>query len=422
MEIMRTIPIVLPTDADVLHTVYHFQSVQQGISRLAFERIIGAVGEEQEPPSAIALHRLCYATVKGEVSAQLTATAIRRVAGAYRSAWRKGHSIRRPFDFRQPSCVWLIGDRGRDASFPADGTLSVWTVAGRKHIPFYVPARLRNLFDRAVRVNSLHVTAETVDLAIIRRAEDDGGTAERVHDGAGHDGEGEGVEPARPLQAWLTITVEVPDPRGQFPVGIDRGALNALVAVDCDDRVLFLSGREHQAKNERTRRVRQRVRRKMAACKAQKKDTRSTRRLLKRLNRKQQNRTRTFAQQAALALCRWAPAGAVFALEDLRLPAAQPARRDQVRGRLTGWFHGLLGQCIKNKAQERGIALVSVSAAFTSLDCSQCGERGRRRGHDFLCPHCGHAEHADVNAARNIRNAAPQAGHGRMRAAMPRPA
>jgi len=97
-------------------------------------------------------------------------------------------------------------------------------------------------------------------------------------------------------------------------------------------------------------------------------------------------------------------------LEDLRLPARQPARREQTEGRLTGWFHGLLGRCIQDKAQERGIPLVAVHPAFTSLNCSRCGARGRRRRHGFVCPGCGHAEHADVNAARNIRNAAGNLG------------
>lgn len=131
---------------------------------------------------------------------------------------------------------------------------------------------------------------------------------------------------------------------------------------------------------------------------------------MKRLSQKLRDRTRTFARQAAAALCRWAPPGAAFVLEDLRLPARQPARREQAEGRLTGWFHGLLGRCIEEKAQERGIPLTAVHPAFTSRNCSRCGARGRRRRHRFVCPECGHAEHADVNAARNIRNAVDNLG------------
>jgi hypothetical protein len=42
------------------------------------------------------------------------------------------------------------------------------------------------------------------------------------------------------------------------------------------------------------------------------------------------------------------------------------------------------------------------SAALTSRICSACGEIGERRGPDFLCLACGHADDADANAAVNI--------------------
>jgi len=194
----------------------------------------------------------------------------------------------------------------------------------------------------------------------------------------------------------------------RFPIGIDRGAINPLVAVDAKDRVLFLNGREHHQRNELTGRVIVQVQNKLAnknqnnKLTDEKRDTRSLRRLQTRLRLKQKNRNRTFAQGVALTLCRWAPPGSVFVFEDLQLPSRQPAQPGQVRGRLPGWFHGLLRRRVETKAAEWGIPVKEVPAAFTSVTCSRCGESGRRRGHDFACVACGHAEHADINAARNI--------------------
>ena len=49
--------------------------------------------------------------------------------------------------FNRPAALFLVGERGRDADFRADGTLSIWTVAGRKRIAYTVPAALRPLFE-----------------------------------------------------------------------------------------------------------------------------------------------------------------------------------------------------------------------------------------------------------------------------------
>ena len=66
----------------------------------------------------------------------------------------------------------------------------------------------------------------------------------------------------------------------------------------------------------------------------------------------------------------------------------------------SGW--GLLARRLEDKAPGR---VEKVSPAFTSQRCSACGHvdaESRESQARFVCTACGFADHADVNAARNI--------------------
>jgi putative transposase len=207
------------------------------------------------------------------------------------------------------------------------------------------------------------------------------------------------------LLGRVVITLRVPDPKGVHPVGIDLNETNALVAVDPDGTTLFVSGRDFKVRNIRTRKTRRRLQELLATRKAQKQDTRSVRRLLKRLGRSQRNRTRTFCQQTAATLVKWARADSVLVFERLRRPQTSKKLRvwKGTRRRLSQWQRRLMRQSVTNAAERRGLLVDDVNPAYTSQDCSRCGLRGIRKRHAFSCPHCGHEAHADVNAAVNIR-------------------
>ena len=60
---------------------------------------------------------------------------------------------------------------------------------------------------------------------------------------------------------------------------------------------------------------------------------------------------------------------------------------------------------LQYKLEELGGELVLVDAKYTSQRCSDCGHTNsdnRTTQARFCCTHCGHAENADHNAARNI--------------------
>lgn len=62
---------------------------------------------------------------------------------------------------------------------------------------------------------------------------------------------------------------------------------------------------------------------------------------------------------------------------------------------------GVFAERLEQKAPGR---VEKVRAAYTSLTCNACGHcaEGNRKSQAFLCLACGHRDHADVNAAKNI--------------------
>lgn len=115
------------------------------------------------------------------------------------------------------------------------------------------------------------------------------------------------------------------------------------------------------------------------------------------------------------------------AIEDLKLsnmvrrPAPKPAEDGQsflpnqasAKSGLNRSMHdaglGQLRVMLEAKGKERGRRVVPVDPKKTSQRCSACGhtDPGNRPSQAlFLCLQCGHTENADVNAAKNILNAA----------------
>ncbi|MBU6149720.1 MAG: transposase [Verrucomicrobia bacterium] len=68
-----------------------------------------------------------------------------------------------------------------------------------------------------------------------------------------------------------------------------------------------------------------------------------------------------------------------------------------------GW--GELLQYLSYKQKERGGHLIFVDPRYTSQTCNRCGyvdTANRTSQATFKCQSCGHEDHADVNAAKNI--------------------
>lgn len=66
---------------------------------------------------------------------------------------------------------------------------------------------------------------------------------------------------------------------------------------------------------------------------------------------------------------------------------------------------GVIAQRLEDKTSASGTSLVCVPAAYSSLECRNCGHcvKGNRKSQaEFRCVKCGHDDHADIQAANTI--------------------
>jgi putative transposase len=321
--------------------------------------------------SKLSLQRLVYGDLKAMgLSAQPAIHVARKVSGAYatlRASIRAGN-------LGEPGSKRRVNAESKPITFRADAaqpyddrclswqpgrrTVSIWTVAGRLGMRFRCSgAQLARLRDH-------------------RQGESD-----LVH---------------RDGKWYLYATCDVPEAKLTEPagfLGVDLGIVN----IATTDDGLRHSGKYLNRQRHRARHLR---------AKLQAKGTKSAKRLLKKRARKEAR----FAADANHVIAKRIVTeaertGRGIALEDLTGIRARVRLRKPQRVTLHSWAFAQLGQFIAYKAALAGIPVVYVNPAYTSQTCSQCRHTSKKNRPDqatFRCTSCGFAEHADVNAARNI--------------------
>jgi len=95
----------------------------------------------------------------------------------------------------------------------------------------------------------------------------------------------------------------------------------------------------------------------------------------------------------------------VLVLEDLS-GIRNKRRNKKSNKRIASWPFYQLSCFLEYKAKGVGKRVAYVDARYTSQRCSQCGSThsSYRKKSRFRCGTCGFCDHADVNAAKNIRN------------------
>lgn len=104
-------------------------------------------------------------------------------------------------------------------------------------------------------------------------------------------------------------------------------------------------------------------------------------------------------REAKILLRRSKQVGAGLAVEDPRVLGNLKS------GTLHGWARSYFANRVHTLGREQGVLVLDINPAYTSQTCSKCGivDKESRVSRDlFTCKVCGHSQHADVNAARNI--------------------
>jgi len=100
----------------------------------------------------------------------------------------------------------------------------------------------------------------------------------------------------------------------------------------------------------------------------------------------------------------------VLAIEDLKNVKSGTRGKFPRRfnRRLSHWFYGTYSTWLEQRCEELGIRLERKDPWKTSQRCPKCGkwDKRSRKGDVFKCVFCGHSDHADLNAAKNIRDLA----------------
>jgi putative transposase len=198
-------------------------------------------------------------------------------------------------------------------------------------------------------------------------------------------------------------------------VGVDRGVAVAVAtsAGDLFDREFTTPGEQRRALQ---------LQRKLSRAAKGSANRNKTRQALGKVRARERRRRQDFCIKTAHRL---AQNNALVVLEKLPVrtmtrrakPVADPAQPGQYlpnggsaksglnRAILSkGWYR--FEAALKSVSRYSGTQVVKVPAAFTSQRCSACGHvdpKSRESQAVFRCTHCSRpAEHADVNAAKNI--------------------
>ncbi|WP_329251685.1 transposase [Actinoallomurus sp. NBC_01490] len=188
-------------------------------------------------------------------------------------------------------------------------------------------------------------------------------------------------------------------------VGVDRGVA-VSAALSTGERLSVPGLRETEAKRL------ERLQRRLARARRGSRRRNRVKAAISRLMAREVDRRRDWVEQTSTDLARRFD---LIRVEDLKIKNMTrsahgtihaPGRNVRAKAGLNRAIHaagwGRLVKRLQDKAESR---VEKVDPAYTSQTCNACGHcaaENRESQAVFRCRACGHADHADVNAAKNI--------------------
>jgi putative transposase len=191
------------------------------------------------------------------------------------------------------------------------------------------------------------------------------------------------------------ITFEV-DEDNQFEpngyIGIDLNATEHMAVIAVNDKIIK-RGRKARHIKRTYGSIRGRLQKK-AQYKQLRKIKNKESRKIKDLNHKLSREIVDLAKAKQMGI----------RMEDLTNIRVRTNKKSNKKTRsiTNNWNFYQLRQMIEYKSRICGVPIEFINPAYTSKSCSKCGALGIRTGKSFECDSCGHADHADANAAFNI--------------------
>jgi len=200
---------------------------------------------------------------------------------------------------------------------------------------------------------------------------------------------------------YLIATLDIQEVEQQTNIdvlGVDFG----IVKIISDSDGQSFSGEKIDRVREKVHTIRKKL---------QSKGTRSAKRHLKKIRRREQRFRKDVNHCISKKIVQKAKdTQSSIALEEFKGIRKNERRyRKSERCRFSSWSFDQLRRYIEYKAILNGVDVIVINPKNTSRECSNCGytdKKNRKSQSEFRCIECGYHDNADLNAAKVIRTRA----------------